>query len=457
MSACRVSRGADGPFDVTPSTALEVVVTAIPILIALVLANLTTSCITSMLATIDSRDAAFRAQMSVLSEYMRSKSVDPKVAREVTEFYHYGHSSGSTFKQTLMSRTLPMMPAELLAKTHLHLYRTLIQKCPIFDANRLPVQAVLNLLYKLEPIIGVPGQQLLKQGERNYNLFIIERGSVHIWKDYEDSEKRVQLRTLKHADFFGERSLLGAWEKGEFGGVASASCVCYSFCDLLTLTLDQFVRTMQKAGVSGKDEIQKICKSSACKRDCRRASLVGRRNSWVIDAEELASFGRRPSQEGGLRMRKRSQFLVNAVEGSAHRGSELLQNAVASSAHRMSKASQRVTRLSCTNVLPADFRGSLRGHRLSCSHFLPGVDRDSQSRESHSRESRPSVDSNCNGDEDPSERRSFSRSDSRPHRLSCSQLLPSLPQSSAHLLRTFEQAARKDRIMPNQGQDRSMT
>jgi len=184
----------------------------------------------------------------------------------------------------LASTNLPRMPHELLAETHLHLYRGLIQKCPIFDVNKLQVKAVLNLLYKLEPMIGVPGQQLLRQGIPNYTLFIIERGTVHVWKDFENKEKRLKMRMLKHANFFGERSILAAWEKGETSDVATATCVCHSYCDLLTLSLEQFVRTLERSG-SSMNEFQKLCKSSAGRRDRRGSVGGGRRNSWIDPGE----------------------------------------------------------------------------------------------------------------------------------------------------------------------------
>ena len=57
------------PYDVLPSTALEVGVTACTILVALVIANLTTSSITSMLSSMDNRDAVYRAQMGTLTRY----------------------------------------------------------------------------------------------------------------------------------------------------------------------------------------------------------------------------------------------------------------------------------------------------------------------------------------------------------------------------------------------------
>eukprot|EP00966_Prymnesium_polylepis_P014662 338613-Prymnesium_polylepis.2 len=207
--------------------------------------------------------------MSVLTSYMRTKKVDPKVARKVIEFYYYGYSCGASLKQIIASTTLPRMPSELLAETHLHLHRGLIQKCPIFDVAKLNLRTVLNLLYKLVPMIGVPGQQVVRQNQPNFNLFIIERGSVRVWKDYHDPNKRVALRTLGDADFFGERSILGAWEKGEASDTATATCECLGFCDLLTLSVDQFVRTIEREGTS-REAVRQIWKSVAYKRDMKK-------------------------------------------------------------------------------------------------------------------------------------------------------------------------------------------
>eukprot|EP00966_Prymnesium_polylepis_P286267 6612654-Prymnesium_polylepis.1 len=100
-------------------------------------------------------------------------------------------------------------------------------KVPIFDTKKFPLVVVLHLLHKLEPMVGTPGQLVVQQGKANRKLHIIERGSVRVWKNYDDKDNRIMLRQLADNDFFGERSILAAWEKGEKNEPATATCECY--------------------------------------------------------------------------------------------------------------------------------------------------------------------------------------------------------------------------------------
>ncbi|KAL1525002.1 hypothetical protein AB1Y20_019878 [Prymnesium parvum] len=247
------------PYDVLPSTALEVFVTVFSILVALLIANLTASSITSMLSSIDSRDAAYRAQMATLAEYMRAKGVDQKTAHRVIEFYRYGRCA--SFKEILASTTLPQLPMELTAELHAQLHRSLIRKCPIFDTRKFPIRVVINLLHKLQPMIGVPRQLIIQEGHSNSDFFIIERGTVRVWKNFFHPQTRTLLRTLYDNDFFGERSILAAWEKGGNADTATATCECLGFCDMLVLDFASFKQTLEDDGIdlkTGSETIKKM-------------------------------------------------------------------------------------------------------------------------------------------------------------------------------------------------------
>merc|ERR1712185_642026 len=60
------------PYDVLPSTALEAATTFAAILVALLIANLTTSSITSMLSAIDSRDSQCVTAVTNVTDVMLS-------------------------------------------------------------------------------------------------------------------------------------------------------------------------------------------------------------------------------------------------------------------------------------------------------------------------------------------------------------------------------------------------
>jgi len=261
---------------VQPSTALEVAVTVISTLTAMIISSFTTSSITSVLSSIDSRDSAYRAQLATLMEYMRFKGVDQKTAHRIIEFYHHGHST--SFKEILSSPALPRLPYELSAELHAQLYRCLIRNCPIFDTTKFPVQVVIELLHQLEPVIGVPLQLIVQEGRPNSNLFIIERGSLRVWKDFMNPEKRCVLRVLRDNDHFGERSIFAAWEKGGAADVATATCECVGFCDMLKLDFTCFAATLESYGLTlkfGAETIKKLSIYRDLKRKAHSHSSSG--------------------------------------------------------------------------------------------------------------------------------------------------------------------------------------
>jgi CRP-like cAMP-binding protein len=70
-------------------------------------------------------------------------------------------------------------------------------RSPIFDTKKFPMEVVVHLLYKLEPLVCVPGQRVLQQGKPNQSLFIIERGIVEVFKEGTDTgEERQKIKTL---------------------------------------------------------------------------------------------------------------------------------------------------------------------------------------------------------------------------------------------------------------------
>jgi len=130
---------------------------------------------------------------------------------------------------------------------------------------------VLSLLYKLEPIVGVPQQAVVQEGRINSNLFIIEHGIVQVYKSQEaEGEGRLMLQTLRDNDFFGERSILTALEAGaDQLQPATATCECYSYCDMLTLGWQNIIDSLVEYGIS-LDDGARTLKKMSCKNFLKR-------------------------------------------------------------------------------------------------------------------------------------------------------------------------------------------
>eukprot|EP00966_Prymnesium_polylepis_P321781 7378075-Prymnesium_polylepis.1 len=252
------------PFDVVPASAMEVAMTAVLLFVGLFLAAITISSTTAALSSIDSEDSVYRQQLSIFLSYMQSKNIDSRLLRRISEYFEYSHKA--SFKKIIESTALPRLPPDMSVELHIHLYRTLLLKCPIFDYQQFTMEAVLELLQELQPEVYAPKQKVVIQGDANTSLYIINRGIVEVWKDQDDPEKAKMLVRLSDNDFFGERSLLSSIHAGGAGGKTTATVQCVTYCDMLTLELHRFSQVLMKHGHQA-HEVTGAIKRSAWVRD----------------------------------------------------------------------------------------------------------------------------------------------------------------------------------------------
>jgi hypothetical protein len=97
------------------------------------------------------------------------------------------------------------LPPQLGTRLTLELYRSLLTNSRIFSA--LPARLLVPLLHNLQPVVAVPGEIVVREGQRNDRLYFIHRGTVRILKGYRTAVERL-LATLEDNDFFGEASLI---------------------------------------------------------------------------------------------------------------------------------------------------------------------------------------------------------------------------------------------------------
>ena len=157
------------------------------------------------------------------------------LATSILEFIEYHLSSNS--KSLLQLPDLALLPPKLAVGLTIELHRDLIAQCRLFRS--LPSRIVLQLLEMLRPVVRLPGDLLISEGRPNSTLYFISRGTVRVWKNFRTPCARDHLATLSCNDFFGEGAIIGGdGGKGDNagGGIASATCECATYCDLLILT-----------------------------------------------------------------------------------------------------------------------------------------------------------------------------------------------------------------------------
>ena len=270
-------------YDVRPTTAPELVVTVIAMVMGLAMNTVIISTTTSLLQAIDSRNAFGRQRLESIGKYLEFKNVRPELSAKIVAFFAYKLTSSTV---SLKGVDFHELPNDLATHLTLELHKSLLKKCFIFSA--LPPRFLVPLLRKLEPMVAVPGEVVVREGHVNEKLFFIHRGTVQIFRAFgPDSMKRqMLLTTLEDSDFFGEASLMPDTSSGGDGtssptsggfnkaGKANATIVCYSYCEFLTLS---FVHVAGLSHLMGaKADVFKSALNEGVQHRAKRASSTRR-------------------------------------------------------------------------------------------------------------------------------------------------------------------------------------
>ena len=294
-------------YDVAPSTGAEVVVTAIALVMGLTMNTVIISSTTSLLQAIDSRNAFGRQRLENIGKYLEFKNVRPELAANIVDFFAYKLTSSAVSLQDVDFNELP---SDLSMHLTLELHKSLLKKCFIFSA--LPPRLLVPLLRKLQPMVSIPGEVIVREGHVNEKLFFIHRGTVQVFNNYDAEDYRDQrlLATLEDNDFFGEASLIpdddesasrlsGAGLKK--GGKANATIVCFSYCEFLTLSRQQLSSLLKSAGGDSHSQLFRTAIMDGVQmraaNTARQQPPSGRRGTSFGVRERSKSVVRRPSKE----------------------------------------------------------------------------------------------------------------------------------------------------------------
>ena len=122
----------------------------------------------------------------------------------------------------------------------LHVYRELIQNCPFFQP--LSSAAIVQLVRELRPRIFCPRAVIYPEGQAMNSLYLIRRGVIRVWVNFERPAERMLLATLGPNDFFGETALQAEGEPP----LATTTTECVSFCELLALSREQCKEVLER-------------------------------------------------------------------------------------------------------------------------------------------------------------------------------------------------------------------
>jgi len=145
---------------------------------------------------------------------------------------------------------------------------------------------------------------------------------------------RQIISKLGDNDFFGERSVLAAWKRGESSEMATATCECASYCDMLTLSVEHFGHALRKNGIT-LDAGENTMKKLVYERDLKKPNRANTRNSMLSESEQAkmlneGSGGKKGEDSGShpFRTRRLSSGAGMDADASAQKsiGFKVLSN-----------------------------------------------------------------------------------------------------------------------------------
>jgi len=163
----------------------------------------------SLAASGDASAEVRQKQLHSIRRYLRYRKVSRELQLRIYGYYTYLWNSSQSMHQGLF---LDQLPASLGLELGICLKRRLVERCRLFQ-NVSP-QALVALIRCLSPIITVPQELVVKQGDDGDCMFFISKGAVIVSAffehDNETGDKQLKTADAKVRAKFEEDGAAGA-------------------------------------------------------------------------------------------------------------------------------------------------------------------------------------------------------------------------------------------------------
>ncbi|MEK0444791.1 MAG: hypothetical protein RLZZ399_112 [Verrucomicrobiota bacterium] len=178
--------------------------------------------VSGLIANLDSAKAAFTKRTEEVNEFMRSKQLPQEIQARVRDYYHYLWEKRRNVSDEDVLRELP---SSLAADVLIHLNREILRKVEFFqNASDLFVREVVKML---EPQVFLPGDAMIRQGERGDCMYFLSSGTAEVQVD------GTVIAQLGAGSPFGEMALVS-------GEKRTASVCALDYCDVYMLRREAF-------------------------------------------------------------------------------------------------------------------------------------------------------------------------------------------------------------------------
>ncbi len=180
--------------------------------------------IANMLTNIDMAKARHQERVDRMNRFMKLKKIPQKLQEQVYQYYNYLWETRRGYNDATI---LAELPESFQFEFSMLLNKSIIEKVPLFKGAEPSL--VREVIFKLKPVIFIPGDAICTFGEIGEKMYFINKGTVEV---VSHDGKQVYA-ILREGDFFGEIALLLKQPR-------NATIRAVNYCDLYSLDKDSF-------------------------------------------------------------------------------------------------------------------------------------------------------------------------------------------------------------------------
>ncbi|HOJ52736.1 MAG TPA: cyclic nucleotide-binding domain-containing protein [Syntrophales bacterium] len=184
--------------------------------------------VATLVVNIDAARARFYARLEEVRNYMRIKRIPPSLQNRIKNYYRYLWETRHGISD---AEFLSLLPKTIRTEVALFLNRDILEKVSVFkEADEVFIREVIE---ELEPMVFLPGDFIIRQGEHGDSMYFLNTGSVEVIVD----ERTVAV--LAEGSAFGEMALIKNVKR-------NASVRALSYCDVYKLSKNSFDHLRRK-------------------------------------------------------------------------------------------------------------------------------------------------------------------------------------------------------------------
>eukprot|EP00753_Platysulcus_tardus_P007525 PLAT15255.1.p1 GENE.PLAT15255.1~~PLAT15255.1.p1 ORF type:complete len:1169 (+),score=526.22 PLAT15255.1:143-3649(+) len=214
--------------DIEPNSALEYTFSILIITLGTTMYVFIVSSFTSTLDGMDMTARMHQQRLGRVKDYLSRVRVTSDLENRIMEFYRYMFSN----HQGVMAEDGIFFDLHDKLKLELHVVLRMhaLQALPLFDCVKNP-RCLLDLIECMTPIVFLPNEIVLRQGDSGNCMYIIKRGGVDVIKD------GSWVAHVGEGGAFGERALLTNTPR-------NATILATTYTDTLLLGREDFDAVM---------------------------------------------------------------------------------------------------------------------------------------------------------------------------------------------------------------------